>query len=110
MDFAVAFTLLWGIFRHSSSKSLQGLIQLVESSKALPVRGYQVLCIPIVPGRDPERMAFQCLSYSIDTLLLSEETQQPLHVSSQLWLGIILLWPLYRKVSAAGFRLHFVRK
>ena len=51
---AVAFMLLWGIFRHSSQESLQGLIQPVESSKSLPVRGCQVLCIPLVPGRDPE--------------------------------------------------------
>lgn len=33
---------------------------LLESSKPLPVGGYQVLRIPLVLGRDPE-LAFQCL-------------------------------------------------
>lgn len=95
-----------GVYRHSFQEPLNGLIQPVESSKVLPVWGYQVLCIPIhiVLGRNPEQMAFQFLSYSIDTWL-SEETEQPLHVSRWLWLGIILLWTLYRMTRAAGFQL-----
>lgn len=55
-----AFTLLWGIFRYSYQKFLQRLIQLLESSKPLPVRGYQALRIPLLLGRDPE-LTFQFL-------------------------------------------------
>lgn len=53
-------SLFSGAYLDSYQKSLQRLIQLLESFKPIPVRGYQVLRIPLVLGRDPE-LAFQCL-------------------------------------------------
>lgn len=51
-------------------------------------------------------MAFQCVSHSVDTLLLSEETRQPLQVSSQLWLPVIFFGPSTERSTLLGFSCH----